>query len=84
MIDAKLMLPHEVERLQAVQQRTPHEYTWMPILWACKLIQRARTEKKITLEPPVYANLISSLYCFCILISSIRRLYYFSIFISRG
>ena len=31
-----------------------------PILWALKLIQRARTEGKITIEPPVYANLISS------------------------
>ena len=55
------MLPHEVKRLQAVQKKTPHEYTWVPILWACKLIQRARTEGKITIEPPVYANLISSL-----------------------
>ena len=55
------MLPHEVERLKAVQRKTPHEYTWVPILWACKLIQRARTEGKITIEPPVYANLISSL-----------------------
>ena len=54
------MLPHEVERLKAVQAKTPHEYTWVPILWACKLIQRARTEGKITIEPPVYANLISS------------------------
>ena len=55
------MLPHEVERLQAVQKKTPHEYTWVPILWACKLIQRARTEGKIMIEPPVYANLISHL-----------------------
>ena len=55
------MLPHEVERLKGVQKKTPHEYTWVPILWACKLIQRARTEGKITIEPPVYANLISSL-----------------------
>ncbi len=31
-----------------------------PILWALKLIQRARTEGKIAIEPPVYANLISS------------------------
>ena len=41
--------------------KTPHEYTWVPILWACKLIQRARTEGKVVIEPPVYANLISSL-----------------------
>ena len=55
------MLPHEVERLKSLQEKTPHEYTWVPILWACKLIQRARTEGKISIEPPVYANLISSL-----------------------
>ena len=40
--------------------KSPHEYTWVPLLWACKLIQRARTEGKVTIEPPVYANLISS------------------------
>ena len=41
--------------------KSPHEYTWVPLLWACKLIQRARTEGKVVIEPPVYANLISSL-----------------------
>ena len=55
------MLSHEVERLTSLQEKSPHEYTWVPILWACKLIQRARTEGKIIIEPPVYTNLISSL-----------------------
>ncbi len=59
MVDAKLMLPHEVERLTKVDARTPHESTWTPILWALKLLQRARTEGKITVEAPVYASLIS-------------------------
>ena len=59
LIKAKLMLPHEAKRLQGVDAKTPHEVTWAPILWACKLIERARTDGKIKIEPPVYANLIS-------------------------
>ena len=27
--------------------QTPHEATWTPILWALKLLERARTEGKI-------------------------------------
>lgn len=60
LIDSKLMLPHEVERLEKADAKTPHESTWTPILWAVKLIQRARTEGKIAMEPPVYAALINS------------------------
>ena len=40
--------------------KSPHESTWTPVLWALKLIQRARNEGKITIEAPVYANLVSS------------------------
>ena len=60
LIDAKLILKHEAVRLQKVDTKTPHEATWTPILWALKLIQRARSEGKVTIEPPVYANLVSS------------------------
>ena len=56
-----MILPHEAERLKAVQAKSPHEYTWAPMVWACSAIQRARTEGKIKIEPPVFANLISSL-----------------------
>ena len=55
-----MILPHEVERLKAVKSKSPHEYTWAPIVWACSAIQRARTEGQIKIEPPVFANLISS------------------------
>jgi len=61
MVEAKLMLPHEIDRLERADRKTPHESTWTPILWAVKLIERARTQKKIIIEPPVYANLISSI-----------------------
>jgi len=59
LIDAKLLLKHEAERLTRVDEHTPHESTWAPMLWALKLVQRARTEGKITIEPPVYASLVS-------------------------
>ena len=36
LVDAKLMLPHEVERLIRADIKTPHESTWTPILWALK------------------------------------------------
>ena len=60
LVIAKLMLPHEVERLKKCDEKTPHEITWMPILWAMKMLTRARIEKKIEIEAPVFANLISS------------------------
>ncbi len=61
MVAAKLILPHEVERLKTADARTPHESTFTPILWAVKLLQRARTEGKITVEAPIFANLIASM-----------------------
>ena len=45
LVAAKLLLPHEAERLQRVDFRTPHEATWTPILWALKLVCKARWEK---------------------------------------
>jgi hypothetical protein len=48
------LLPHEAERLRKAETKSPHEVTWAPILWACKLIQRARTDGKITLETSIY------------------------------
>ena len=50
LVTAKLMLPHEVERLKKCDDTTPHETTWTPILWATKLLTRARSEGKIKIE----------------------------------
>ena len=33
LVKAKILLPHEAARLQAVDARTPHETTYIPILW---------------------------------------------------
>lgn len=60
LVKAKVLLPHEADRLEAVDARTPHETTYIPILWAMNLIQQARTDGKINVEAPVYANLISA------------------------
>ena len=41
------MLPSEADRMMKFELQTPHEATWTPILWALKLLERARTEGKI-------------------------------------
>ena len=58
LVYAKLLLPHEAERLQRVDLRTPHEATFTPILWALKLLCIARKKGKVNLEAPIYANLV--------------------------
>jgi len=62
LVEAKLLLPHEALRLQKVDGKTPHESTWTPLLWSLKLLQKARDNGKIKLEPPVYANMASALH----------------------
>ena len=52
-----MILSHEVERLIKIDNKTPHESTWSPILWATKLLTRAQIEGKIKVEAPLYANL---------------------------
>ena len=48
------------KRLEKVDMQTPHESSWTPLLWAMKLLARAKSDQKITIEPPSYANLQSS------------------------
>ena len=60
LVDAKLMLPHEVERLIRADIKTPHESTWTPILWALKLLERARSNGRIKTEAAIWSSLISS------------------------
>ena len=47
LVHAKLMLSKEVKRIEEVERETPHEATWTPVLWALKLLERARSEGKI-------------------------------------
>ena len=32
LVDAKVLLPHELVRLNRLNEKTPHEITWLPIL----------------------------------------------------
>ena len=43
-----------------MDDRTPHESSWAPLLWAMKLLTRAKDEGRITISEPVFANLQSS------------------------
>ena len=33
--------------MKKYEKATPHEFTWTPILWAMKLLQKAKQEGKI-------------------------------------
>ena len=46
LIESKLMLPNEVERLKKIDKKTPHESTMMPILWAKKMLTRHAVYEK--------------------------------------
>ena len=43
-----------------MDEKTPHESSWAPLLWAMKLLTRAKDEGKIKIADPVFANLQSS------------------------
>ena len=59
MVNANLLLPHEKERLETIDKTTPHETTFIPIMWAVNLIQKGEKDGKLQIKAPVYANLIS-------------------------
>ena len=50
----------QAERLEKVRIQTPHEVSWTPILWAMKLLSKAKQENRINVEPPSYAQLQTS------------------------
>ena len=56
LVDAKFLLPQEMMRLEKIDRQTPHESTWVPFLWAMKLLARARKEGKIQIEAPVFSH----------------------------
>jgi len=60
LVDANLLLPREADRLERVASKTPHEVSWTPLLWAMKILARAKSDGKIKIEPPCYANLQAS------------------------
>eukprot|EP00095_Tigriopus_kingsejongensis_P005076 maker-scaffold1482_size38982-snap-gene-0.9 protein:Tk05076 transcript:maker-scaffold1482_size38982-snap-gene-0.9-mRNA-1 annotation:"PREDICTED: bestrophin-1-like" len=58
LVRSRLLLPEEKDRLQQADKETPFELTWVPILWALRLIQDARTKGRINIEPPIFASLV--------------------------
>ena len=52
LVDTKLLLPHEAIRLRKVHEKTPYESTWTPLLWATKLLTKARNDGKVKIAPP--------------------------------
>ena len=61
LVDAKLMLPHEVDLFRKTNEKTPHESTWVPILWALQLLTKAQKDGKIKIDPVMFGQLQSSL-----------------------
>ena len=59
LIDANLMLPDEKEKLIEAKEKMPHEITWVPLMWALKLLSKARRDKKIDIEAPIFGQIQS-------------------------
>ena len=57
---ADLLLQHEKDWLETVDNRTPHDITYIPILWALNLVRNARKEDKIETEAQIYASLVAA------------------------
>ena len=47
--------------LADIDERTPYDTTWAPILWIIQLVQTERFSGRLKMEPPLYANLIASI-----------------------
>lgn len=58
LVQAELMLPHEVARLVKIDCKQPNESSFTPILWAIQLLSRARREEKIEMEAVMFNGLL--------------------------
>ena len=59
LVEANLMLPDEAEKLKKCSEKMLHETTWLPIMWALKLLSKARRDKKIEIEAPIFGQIQS-------------------------
>ena len=60
LVEKGLLLPTECDELERIDEETPNENddaSWLPLLWAMKLISKARAEKWVEIEPPVFSHL---------------------------
>ena len=42
LVDANLLWPEEAEKLKKCNEKMLHETTWVPLMWALKLLSKAR------------------------------------------
>ena len=61
LVEANLMLPDEAEKLKKCSEKMLHETTWLPIMWALKLLSKARRDKKIEIEAPMFCQIQSKI-----------------------
>ena len=59
LVDANLMLPDEKDKMIECKEKMPHEITWIPLMWALKLLSKARRDKKIEIEAPIFGQIQS-------------------------
>ena len=60
LVKANLLLPHEKERMETIEERTPYETTYLPFVWALNLIHNAQKQGKIEIKAPIYTDLLKS------------------------
>ena len=57
LVEENLLLPKEREMFEEIDNQSPQESTWVPLMWAMRLITNAFVEKKIDIPAPVYSHL---------------------------
>ena len=60
LVKANLLLPHEKERMETIEERTPYETTYLPFVWALNLLQNAQKQGKIEIKAPIFTDLLKS------------------------
>ena len=57
LVEENLLLPKELEMFEEIDNQSPQESTWVPLMWAMRLISNAFDEKKIDIPAPVFSHL---------------------------
>ena len=57
LVKENLLLPKELEMFEEIDNQSPQESTWVPLMWAMRLISNACDEKKIELPAAVFSHL---------------------------
>ena len=57
LVRSKLLLPHEMKRLDRLIQLTPFESAWAPSAWAMNLLAEANEAGKVHIYPPCMTSL---------------------------